>query len=64
MFELNFELLNNIRYFLNTMIVLVRFSVNYANERPREDARLRGGTVIEPCAIVPGAKKISNGCNI
>ena len=24
-----------------------------ANEQPREDARLRGGSLIEPCAIVP-----------
>ena len=25
-----------------------------------EDAKLRGGSLIEPCAIVPGAEKISN----
>ena len=30
-----------------------------ANEQPREDARLRGGSLIEPCAIVPGAEKKS-----
>ena len=35
-----------------------------ANEQPREDARLRGGSLIETCAIVPGAEKISNQCNI
>ena len=35
-----------------------------ANKQPREDARLRGGIIIEPCAIVPGAEKISNRCNI
>ena len=35
-----------------------------ANEQVREDARLRGGSLIEPCAIVPGAEKISNRCNI
>ena len=28
-----------------------------ANEQPREDARLRGGSLIEPYAIVPGAEK-------
>ena len=30
----------------------------------REDAKLRGGSLIEPCAIVPGAKKtrIDNHC--
>ena len=26
-----------------------------ANEQPRKDARLRGGSLMEPCAIVPGA---------
>ena len=28
-----------------------------ANEQPREDARLRSGSgsLIEPCAVVPGA---------
>ena len=35
-----------------------------ANEQPREDVRLRGGSLIEPCAIVPGAERISNRCNI
>ena len=35
-----------------------------ANDQPREDARLRGGNLIELCAIVPGAAKISNRCNI
>ena len=35
-----------------------------ANEQSREDARLRGGSLIEPCAIVPGAEKISNRCNM
>ena len=35
-----------------------------ANEQPREDSRLRGGSLIEPCAIVPGAEKILNRCNI
>ena len=35
-----------------------------ANEQPREDARLRGGSLIEPCAVVPGAQKISKRCNI
>ena len=35
-----------------------------ANEQPREDARLRGGSLIELCRIVPGAEKISNRCNI
>ena len=36
-----------------------------ANEQPREDARLRGdSSLTEPCAIVPGAEKISNRCNI
>ena len=35
-----------------------------ANEQLREDARLRGGSLIKPCAIVPGAEKISNRCNI
>ena len=29
----------------------------YANEQPREDARLRGGSLIVTCAIVPGAEK-------
>ena len=28
-----------------------------ANKQPREDATLRGGSLIEPCAIVPGQKK-------
>ena len=27
-------------------------------------ARLRGGSPIAPCAIVPGTEKISNQCNI
>ena len=35
-----------------------------ANEQPREDARLRGGSQIEPYAIVPGVEKISNRCSI
>ena len=35
-----------------------------ANEQPREDARLRGGSLIEPYAVVPGAQKLSNRCNI
>ena len=35
-----------------------------AKEQPREDARLRVGSLIELCAIVPGAEKISNRCNI
>ena len=35
-----------------------------ANEQPREDVRLRGGSLIEPYAIVPGAERISNRCNI
>ena len=35
-----------------------------ANEQPRKDARLRGGSLIETCMIVPGAEKISNRCNI
>ena len=35
-----------------------------ANEQPHKDARLQGGILIEPCAIVPGAEKISNRCNI
>ena len=35
-----------------------------ANKQPRKDVRLRGGSLIEPCAIVPGAEKISNRCNI
>ena len=35
-----------------------------ANEQLREDARLRGGSLIEPCAIVPGVEKISNRCII
>ena len=35
-----------------------------ANEQPREDARLRGTILIEPCEIVPGAEKISNRRNI
>ena len=34
-----------------------------ANEQPREDARLRDGGLIEPCAIVSGKEKISNACN-
>ena len=28
-----------------------------ANEQPREDARLRGGSLMDPSAIVPGQKK-------
>ena len=35
-----------------------------ANEQPREERRLLGGSLIEPCAIVPGAEKIWNRCNI
>ena len=54
--------------FFNFRVVL-RYMESYltlliANEQPREDARLRGGSLIEPCAIVPGAEKISNRCNI
>ena len=44
---------------INTIIITI-----IAHEQPREDARLRGGSLIEPCAIVPGAGKISNRCNI
>ena len=29
-----------------------------ANKQPREDARLRGGSLIETCTIVPGAERI------
>ena len=28
-----------------------------ANEQPREDARLRGGSIIRPCAEVPREKE-------
>ena len=35
-----------------------------ANKQPHEDARLRGGSLIETCAIVPGAEKILDRCNI
>ena len=35
-----------------------------ANKQPREDARLRGGSLIETCSIVPGADKILYRCNI
>ena len=34
-----------------------------ANEQPREDARLRGGSLMEQCTIVPGEEKISNRSN-
>ena len=44
---------------INTIIITI-----IAHEQPREDARLRGDSLIEPCAIVPGAGKISNRCNI
>ena len=44
--------------FINTIIITI-----ITHEQPREDARLRGGSLIEPCAIVPGAGKISNRCN-
>ena len=50
--------LNN-RSYLFTYVTFI-----FANEQHREDARLRGGSLIEPCAIVPGAEKISNRCNI
>ena len=46
----------------STLLVSITITVN---EQPREDARLRGGSlIIEPCAIVPGAEKISHRCNI
>ena len=35
-----------------------------ANEQPHIFTRLRGGSLIEPCAIVPGAEKISNRWSI
>ena len=35
-----------------------------AKKHPREDARLQGGSLIETCAIVPGADKILDRCNI
>ena len=35
-----------------------------ANEQPREGSKLWGGNLIEPCAIVPGAEKILNRCNV
>lgn len=35
-----------------------------ANEQPRKDARLQGGSLIEQCTIVPEAEKISNWCNM
>ena len=34
-----------------------------AKEQPLEDTRLWGGSLIQPCTIVPGAEKISNWCN-
>ena len=34
-----------------------------ANEQPCEGARLWGDSLTEPCAIVPGAEKVSNRCN-
>ena len=40
------------------------FKTLIAKEQPCEDARLRVGSLIEPCAIVPGAEKILNLCNI
>ena len=45
-------------------ILGISFEVALANEQPREEARLRDGTWIKPCAIVPGAAKISNRWNI
>ena len=35
-----------------------------AASQPREDARLRVGSLIKLCAIVPGAEKFSKRCNI
>ena len=46
------------------LIIVFEVCFFIANEQPHEDARLRGGSLIEPCAIVPGAEKISNQCNI
>ena len=44
--------------------VFIKYALIIANEQPRENARLRGGSLIESCAIVAGAEKISNRCNI
>ena len=49
--------LNNL-FYLFTYVTFI-----FSNEQSREDARLRGGSLIEPCLIVSGAEKISNRCN-
>ena len=51
--------MHSIMYLLNPIEHVV-----IANEQPRGDARLRGRSLIELCAIVPGAEKILNRCNI
>ena len=40
--------------------VFIKYALIIANEQ----SRVLGGSLIEPCAIVPGAEKISNRCNI
>ena len=47
---------------LNFFSRSVKSAASIAKEQPCEDARLWGGSLIEPCTIVPGAEKISNRC--
>ena len=50
--------------FVRMRFTRIFLSCFIANEQPLEDARLRGGSLIEPSVVVPGAENISNGCNI
>ena len=56
-------MLNYVTALLHTKTI-IDLSVVIAKEQPREEARVRGGSLIEPCAIVPGAEKVLNGCSI
>ena len=46
------------------MLTLRIFKTLIAKEQSCEDARLRVGSLIELCAIVTGAEKVLNLCNI
>lgn len=63
MFLFSSVLIQNCRIFPTHFIIIILnviieyFENSIANEQPRKDVRLRGSSLIELCAIVPGAEK-------
>ena len=47
-----------LRIFLFRELGSIDIILLIANEQPQKDTMLRGGSLIEPCMIVPGAEKI------